>query len=124
MSTQKLNCAVGDLAVVISANRQENIGQIVEVIGLPTKKPFSLTGQGHVWQVRTVSGRRSLHYVFRSGRVVRYPIGPVPDRCLRPIPSVADVDGGVTWEATDEQVPSNTRLILSDQVCSGVEQSL
>lgn len=77
---QKLNCKVGDLAIVVSAKLPQNVGQIVEVLGPQTGKPFALTDLGHMWQVRAVSGRESLYYLLeRTGHVVQHVQGPVPD---------------------------------------------
>jgi hypothetical protein len=83
---QKLNCTIGDLAIVTTAEQPENLGQIVEILGTQTDAPFSLSGPGHVWQVRTVSGRRTLAYWFKAdGHVVRCAVGPAPDCRLRPV---------------------------------------
>lgn len=85
----KLNCRVGDLAIVVNAQLPQNLGQIVEVIGLPSNVPFPLPGPGHVWLVRTVSGRDALYYRFeKTGRVVRHAEGPVPDCRLRALPGL------------------------------------
>jgi hypothetical protein len=90
---QKLNCKVGDLAIVVSAKLPQNVGQIVEVIGLQTGKPFALTDPGQVWEVRAVSGRDSLYYLLeRTGRVVQHVQGPVPDSRLRPVSGIAPAD--------------------------------
>lgn len=90
---QKLNCKPGDLAIVVNAQHPENIGQIVEVLGPATSKPFKLTVLGHVWRVKTVSGRDTLFYHYDiSGRIVRYVEGPVPDFCLRPVSGLDDGD--------------------------------
>ena len=90
---QKRNCAIGDLAIVVNAEQSENLGQIVEILGLQTGKPFNLSGPGHFWQVRAVSGRSTLTYLFRdNARVVRCAVGPAPDCRLRPVsgPQVAE----------------------------------
>jgi hypothetical protein len=93
MSMQKLNCAVGDLAIVFSAEQTDNLGQIVKVLGPQTGKPFTLQGPGHVWQVKAVSGRKTLTYVFREdGRRVRHIVGPAPDCRLRPISGLGPGD--------------------------------
>jgi hypothetical protein len=87
---QKLNCRVGDLAIVVSAKLPQNVGQIVEILGFQTGVPFLLTGPGHVWQVRAVSGRASLYHRFdKTGRVVQHAEGPVPDCCLKPVAGLA-----------------------------------
>jgi len=82
---QKLNCKVGDLAIVVSATLVENIGDLVEVIGIHRGKPFRFHDSDHVWQVRTVSGRKTLYYLFLDGKIRKLAVGPVPDRRLRPV---------------------------------------
>ena len=89
---QRLNCSIGDLAIVVSAVTTSNIGQIVEVLGPATGKPFRLGGHGHVWQVRTASRRRSLHYSIAREVAYRLACGPVPDCCLRPLPRLPVTD--------------------------------
>lgn len=100
---QTFNCKIGDLAIVVSALLPENLGQIVEVLGPQTELPFKLTGPGHVWQVRAVSGRGSLYYRFdKEERVVQHVEGPVPDCRLRPVrglPDCASGDEARTWRA-------------------------
>ena len=89
-----LNCKVGDLAIVVATELPQNLGQIVEVLGLQTGKPLGLSGLGHIWQVRAVSGRSSLVYRFNdTGKIVTNAEGPAPDRCLRPVSGVASDDG-------------------------------
>ena len=89
-----LNCRIGDLAIVVSAELTENLGQIVEVVGLPQSGPLDMTGHGHLWHVRTVSGRETLVYRFNyeGGRTEKYAEGPVPDACLRPVSGLTDAD--------------------------------
>lgn len=86
-----LNCKAGDLAIVISANINENIGNIVEVVGPPTGRPIKANWDCATWQVRTVSGRRTLVYRFGNGSIgmiKRHAEGPVPDFRLRPFPGI------------------------------------
>jgi len=80
---QKLNCAPGDLAIVIGAKVPDNIGQIVLVIGSPST--FGINEAGHVWHVRAITGRKSLIYRYRNGKTFARSEGPVPDRRLRPV---------------------------------------
>lgn len=99
---QKLNCKVGDLAIVVSAKLPQNLGQIVEVIGPQTGKPFALTEPGHVWQVRGVSGRASLYYMFdKDRRVVQHVEGPVPDCRLRPVSGICPADANADARLVD-----------------------
>jgi len=84
---------VGDLAVVVSATVSQNIGQIVEVLGQQQAGTLRLEGLGHIWHVRTVSGRSSLHYLYQSGKIVAAAEGPAPDFTLVPVTGLPDVDG-------------------------------
>jgi hypothetical protein len=70
----QLNCKLGDLAIVVNTIRPENLGQIVKVIGVPVPAPNNISGRGHVWQVRTVSGRSGLRYRYDrdGGRIERH----------------------------------------------------
>ena len=91
--SSKTNCQIGDLAIVISAEQSQNLGQIVEVVGRNKGKPFGLKGPGIVWQVRTVSGRETLYYLFRDlGKVVLLAEGPAPDCRLKPVTGLPDGD--------------------------------
>ena len=60
-------CKVGDLAIVISANIPENIGNIVEIVGPPTGRPLKASWECATWHVRTISGRRTLVYWLGNG---------------------------------------------------------
>jgi hypothetical protein len=80
-------CKVGDLAIVISANIPENIGNIVEIVGPPTGRPLKASWECATWHVRTISGRRTLVYRLGNGSigiVKRHAEEPVPDFRLRP----------------------------------------
>ncbi len=90
---QKLNCSVGDLAIVVNTELPENLGQIVEVLGVQTGHPLALTSSGHVWQVRTVSGRPTLIYRYNdTGRTISEVEGPAPDSRLRPVSGLPDLE--------------------------------
>jgi hypothetical protein len=80
---QRLNCAPGDLAIVIKALLPENIGQIVEVLGVREKPSMRLNGTRHVWWVSTASSRKTLFYSWPDGKVRGFDEGPVFDHCLR-----------------------------------------
>ena len=85
------NCKVGDLAIVISAYLPENIGNIVEILGPPTGHPINANWPSTTWQVRTVSGRRTLVYRLGNGSIgmiKRHAEGPVPDFKLWPFPGI------------------------------------
>lgn len=91
---QQLNCKIGDLAIAVNAQLTENLGNLVEVIGLKSKDGPDLTGPGHIWNARTVSGRATLfyRYVKEGGRIERFSEGPVPDCRLRPVSALPDSD--------------------------------
>lgn len=108
---QKLNCSPGDLAIAVTALVPENIGQIVEIVGLPQKKWHRLNGCGHIWWVRTPGGRKTLCYEWPDGTVRRYAEGPVFDHRLRRLAGPRK-SGGSTHE--DE----NVNTIPADEVCA------
>jgi len=118
--TMGLRCKVGDLAVVVNAEQTSNLGQIVEVLGLPTNRPFKLNGPGHVWQVRTVSGRKSLHYRMPKGHFRHLSTGPVPDCRLRPIPGLLGQDS-VTRQASAVATMPTRKACTAEAVVEGVE---
>ena len=78
----KLNCNVGDLAVIVDAYNPENIGTFVRVInphhnqGAIAKHEDDL-----LWLVK---GSKSLIY-DRNGKKVKRRKGAAPDSVLRPI---------------------------------------
>lgn len=89
----QLNCKIGDLAIVVATELPQNLGQIVEILGIQTGKPFLLRGSGHCWQVRAVSGRKTLTYRFNdTGEIITRVEGPAPDQCLRPVTGLKDED--------------------------------
>ena len=116
----QLNCKVGDLAIVVNTELPQNLGQIVEVLGAPTSKPLTLNGRGHIWRVRTVSGRKTLTYLFhKSGQRKQYAVGPAPDRCLRPVSGLTDLDGGAVVAAKKKPTPRRKRKVA--EVVTGDE---
>ena len=114
-----LRCKVGDLAVVVNAEQTSNLGQIVEVLGLPTNRPFKLNGPGHVWQVRTVSGRKSLHYRMPKGHFRHLAIGPVPDCRLRPITGLP-AQNSVIRQASATVTTPTRKACTAEAVLEGV----
>ena len=107
----KLNCKIGDLAIVVNTQLPENLGQIVEVLGLQKCGPLELIGRGHVWHVRTVSGRRTMFYKFvEPGRTEQHPEGPAPDCCLRPVSGLPD--GNEVHEDVAQQKPVPRRRAI------------
>lgn len=76
-------CKAGDLAVVISAYNQENLGQIISVI-----EPYANQGpvvfgenDGFIWFCES-----AMPMVWQvKDRYYRARQGPVPDSCLKPL---------------------------------------
>lgn len=120
MDMTALNCKVGDLAIVVATELPENLGQIVEVLGLQTGVPFSMTGRGHMWQVRAISGRATLTYRFNEAviRVVEHSEGPAPDRCLRPVSGLTDADGASKDTGKRQPAPRRKRkpVVMAEAV--------
>jgi hypothetical protein len=76
-------CSVGDLAVVVSANHQCNLGLIVKVIAVHDGKGDLVygAGAGPVWLVESA---QPMTWNVKSRRF-RRKRGPVPDCQLEPI---------------------------------------
>ena len=112
----KLNCAPGDLAIVIDAKIPDNIGHIVEVLGPFASHQHRLTETGQVWKVKTVSGRRSLHYRFADGQRFTCSEGPVPDHVLRPVSGLPETteDDEEVWICDCEPIIERERVSVVD----------
>jgi len=80
----KLYCQVGDLAIAVNTELPENQGCIVRVLAPLGLFEWSTFGLLPIWLVEVVTLGRSLHYLT-EGVMASCEIGPVPDRCLRPI---------------------------------------
>ena len=108
---QKLHCKVGDLAIVVSAELPENIGQIVEILGLKARRGPNVQGPGHVWCVFAVSGRPTLTYRHNdgTGRIDKLVRGPVPDCRLRPVSGLPDGDAVHEDVVAKKTVPRRKR---------------
>ena len=108
---QKLNCKPGDLAIVVNTTLPENLGQIVEVIGTKTKQGPDIKGPGHVWHVRTVSGRPTLLYRYNGagGRIDKLAEGPAPDCRLRPVSGLDNGDAVQEDVAVRKTAPRRKR---------------
>lgn len=84
------NCKVGDLAITVTAQWPDNVGNIVEIIELAAADEAGSLAEefGLVWRVRTV-GKAVLHYRYpqEDGTFLHDLTreGPVPDRFLKPI---------------------------------------
>ena len=80
----KLNCKVGDLAITVNTELWMNQGFIVRVIEWIGMMEWSNFGLIPVWRVEPVNEFQFLYY--KSGDWTEaLEVGPVPDRCLRPI---------------------------------------
>ena len=87
METTKTRCTPGDLAVVIRADFETNLGRIVRVIAPDVGESFiRFEGRGEVWWVTCPS-----LMTWESGnQTYRRKAGPVPDECLMPIRGAPD----------------------------------
>lgn len=86
----KRNCKVGDLAITVRAQWQDNVGNIVEIVRPAGTRadPENIKKFGFHWWVRAV-GHSVLHYRYpqEDGRFEHDFLreGAVPDSFLRPI---------------------------------------
>lgn len=77
-----LKCRVGDLAVVVGAQLDCNMGNIVRILAPDDGRgPLLFKGQGHIW-IATCS--RPMTWI-RDGKRYHGNTGPVPDNRLQPI---------------------------------------
>jgi hypothetical protein len=77
-----MRCKKGDLAIVVSANYEENIGCIVTIISMVSTNGFlNMQNQGPLW---LVSCQHNMKWTFNT-KVFRKKCGPVPDCFLQPI---------------------------------------
>lgn len=100
-----IRCKVGDLAIVVSARLEKNIGQLVEVLA-PARPNHGLSDQAHAWLVRTVSGRRALHYRYLTGCIGRRATGPVPDFRLAPLRAAPEPVATTAGKELGSSVPA------------------
>jgi hypothetical protein len=80
---EKLNCAVGDLAITVNCSFPENLGNIVRVIsavGFEEWQGFS--EPIFTWNVVVATEGGQLFYQFEDG-IEGFNEGPVPDKYLR-----------------------------------------
>ena len=91
----KLNCQVGDLAIIVEAINPENIGAIVRVIAAhPDQSELWKEPVDFLW---TCTSNKPIAYES-EGKIFYRTIGPSPDSRLRPIrglPLGADIADGV-----------------------------
>lgn len=78
------HCRLGDLAITINCDVQENLGRIVRVIGIKGVKPWRDKGEVFVWEVEAISEASPLIYKYDQWLIETHR-GPVPDIFLRPI---------------------------------------
>ncbi len=81
----KLNCAVGDLAITVNCELPENLGLIVRVKKAIGMKQWS-RGKAPIfsWEVEIATEHGWLLYTY-DGVPEIAKSGPAPDQCLRPI---------------------------------------
>lgn len=77
-----MNCKPGDLALIVSSRFEQNVGVIVDVIGVAHGKIVMPQEPGQIWHCRA-RGAITYETVFAE-RIVTSE-GPIPDACLRPI---------------------------------------
>jgi hypothetical protein len=93
-----MKCRVGDLAVVVRADLECNIGNIVRVIAPVDGSHAAFKGQGQVWMVEC---QRDMTWLVKDKTVHRRR-GPVPDNRLQPIRGETrglEEDQGIDLEA-------------------------
>jgi hypothetical protein len=94
-----MKCRVGDLAVVVRADLECNLGNIVRIVAPVAGSHDAFKGQGQVW---TVECQRDMTWLYKD-KTVRRKRGPVPDNRLQPIrgqtPGQAQ-DQGIDQDAT------------------------
>jgi len=82
MNSTDTRCKAGDLAVVVRADYESNLGRIVQVIAQDVGASFvKFEGRGSVWWVTCPS----LMTWSMGGKSFSRRSGPVPDECLMPI---------------------------------------
>ena len=79
----KLNCSVGDLAIIVNCQNPENRGNIVVILS-----PFGAQSWGNcepefTWNCEIVSSGWLVYDL--DGYITTSKVGLVPDRCLKPI---------------------------------------
>jgi hypothetical protein len=79
-----MRCKAGDLAVVVSSIQPENIGLFVDIVEPYAGEMMFVDEQERtgIWECRA---RGKIAYESIEGKRLLLTIGPIPDRCLRPI---------------------------------------
>jgi hypothetical protein len=89
-----LNCRLGDLAVTVTAELPENLGNIVRIVGNHGEDTwFGFKGPIHIWEIEVVEGGR-LVYEYDDGTREYETRGLAPDAFLKPIAPL--------WQAEQE----------------------
>lgn len=106
----KLNCAVGDLAITVKANLPANLGNIVRIIASQGLQEWEGHDEPiHTRDVQIVGEDRYLHYEF-DGELVATKEGPVPDQNLRRLTPPQ----GYQMDAIFDSEPIQQELFLED----------
>jgi hypothetical protein len=80
-----LNCRLGDLALTVTAELPENLGNIVRIVGNHGEDSwFGFAGPTHLWEVEVIEGGRLLYEHDDGSREYRT-TGLAPDAFLKPI---------------------------------------
>lgn len=82
---QKLNCAIGDLAITVNCKLPENLGNIVRIKSVIGMKEWGGRSEAMFsWDVEIATEHGWLTYEYED-RIETVKNGPVPDKCLRRI---------------------------------------
>jgi len=114
------HCRLGDLAITINCDVQENLGRIVRVIGIKGVKPWRDKGEVFVWEVEAISESSPLIYKYDQWLIETHR-GPVPDIFLRPIrgeENAAEEANDQAIKQTKDQVQAIDGLQVADLVSS------
>jgi hypothetical protein len=114
------HCRLGDLAITINCDVQENLGRFVRVIGIKGLKPWRDKGEVFVWEVEAISEASPLIYKYDQC-LIEALRGPVPDIFLRPIRGEgngAEEANDLAIEQTNDQVQDIDDLQAADLVLS------
>ena len=105
----KLNCNIGDLAVIVDAFNTENIGTFVKILRIHPNQRRIFKPEGDLlWMVESC---RPMVYDL-NGKITKRMKGAAPDSVLRPIrglPLGKDIAEGLK-----ELFPQNSQLIKQD----------
>ena len=103
----QLNCRVGDLAITVRFNQPENVGIIVQIVGVCM---YIDTWEGfehpiHIWDVDVIC--KDSHIAYFSDEPIPTRLlfkgGPIPDAFLQPITAPINEEDLLRAEALEEE---------------------